>query len=309
MTRANLLAGAFLAGLLCLPRAGACQSGEMPSASDFAKQVVYQIRPSQTDPAIQRFDEPHVVVFDPAALGAHVPLVVFMPGTGGKPANTGRLLRVVASLGYRVLGLEYDDEPAVVEICSRDPRPSCSGDFRHTRIFGDRTTSLVKDPPADCIVNRLVKLLEYLERQHPGSGWDGYLAGSDPDWSRIVISGLSQGAGMAAYIAKHESVARVVLFSSPWDFFGRDRSLAPWLMAPSATPPERWFAEYHERENTAGLIARAYRVLRIPAENVRVFELPIPPDLHLNHSNPFHVSTVKVPGYEPQWRFLFGQPL
>jgi dienelactone hydrolase len=307
MTFANSLGCALLAGLLCLAREGVVLAQQTPSTSDFAGQVVYLIKPSQTDPATQLFDEPHLVVFHPA-LSADAPLVVFMPGTGGEPTNYTRLLRVVASRGYRALGLEYEDEPAVLEVCSRDPRPSCSGNFRHRRIFGEGTTLFVKTPPAESIVNRLVKLLEYLDRQHPGNGWNSYLAAGRPDWGRIVVSGLSQGAGMAAYIAKRESVARVVLFSSPWDFVGRDRTLAPWLSEPSATPPERWFAEYHEREITAALIARAYRVLRIPPENIRVFGLPIPPGLHFGHTNEFHVSTVKLPAYEAQWRFLFGEP-
>jgi hypothetical protein len=84
--------------------------------------------------------------------------------------------------------------------------------------------------------------------------------------------------------------------------------LAPWLAEPSATPPERWFAEYHEHEDTAALIARAYRVLGIPPENIRVFDLPVPPQMN-GHTNKFHVSTAKLPEYEPQWRFLFGRPL
>jgi predicted esterase len=306
MTAANSFGLALLASLLWLAH-GVSMAQETPAAGDPTGQVVYLIKPSQTDSAIQRFDEPHVVVFEPAA-SAHAQLVIFMPGTGGKPANTLRLLRVVASLGYRVVGLEYDDEPAVVEVCPHNPRPSCSGDFRHERIFGDGTPSIVNNPQAESIVNRLVKLLDYLDRQYPRSGWGSYLTGAGPDWSQIIVSGLSQGAGMAAYIAKREPVARVVLFSSPWDFFGLDRTPAPWLFEPSATPPERWFAEYHKRENTAGMIARAYSVLRIPPENVRVFDLPIPPGVHFGQSNEFHISTVKVPAYEPQWRFLFGHP-
>ena len=113
---------------------------------------------------------------------------------------------------------------------------------------------------------------------------------------------------MAAYIAKRESVARVVLFSSPWDYFGSAQTLAPWLYDASATPPQRWFAEYHKHENTATLIARAYRVLKIPSENILIFDLPIPPGMRRGHSdNPFHGSTIRVPDYEPQWRVLFGR--
>ncbi len=88
---------------------------------------------------------------------------------------------------------------------------------------------------------RLVKLLQYLDVQHPDEHWGDYLIGGEPNWSRIVISGHSQGAGMAAYIAKRKAVARVVLFSSPWDYVKSSRQPAPWLSETSATPPERWF--------------------------------------------------------------------
>lgn len=269
-------------------------------------QVVYRVKPSQTDPAIQHFDENHYVVLNPAASG-HEQLVVFLPGTDGKPMGSARLLHVVASQGYRVIGLEYNDEPAVVKVCPRDLSPDCSGEFRRERISGDAPHHFTRSPPAETIVNRLVKLLEYLDQQHPQEQWGSYLNNGAPDWSRIVVSGLSQGAGMAAYIAKHESVARVVLFSSPWDYYGsRQEILAPWLSEASATPPERWFAEVHKREHTAGLIVRAYKALQIPPENILVFNLDIPPGVHTHSDNPFHTTTVKLPGYEPQWRVLFG---
>src|SRR6266566_5654714 len=43
-----------------------------------------------------------------------------------------------------------------------------------------------------------------------------------PKWGRIVLAGQSQGAGMAAFIAKRQAAARVILFSSPWDFVVSD---------------------------------------------------------------------------------------
>jgi hypothetical protein len=267
--------------------------------------LIQQIRPSETDPAITRFNEPHYVVFD-RELSSETNLVVFMPGTDGKPTNAVKFLNVVATFGYRVIGLEYDDEPAVVQVCPNSPLTSCSKDFREQRIFGSDPRSPVQNPQSETIVNRLVKLLEYLQERDPSQHWDAYLLDGQPRWSRIVVSGLSQGAGMAAYIAKKRAVARVVLFSSPWDFQRSSRELAPWLVDPSATAPERWFAEYHRREKTAALIAGAYQALRIPQANVRVFDLDLPRDMKFKSENPFHVSTIKVPAYAPEWEFLFG---
>jgi hypothetical protein len=267
--------------------------------------TVFQIKPSATDPQITHFDAPNYVLFDDTS-SPQQELVVFLPGTNGRPRNGERLFHVIVAQGYRVIGLEYNDEPAVVQVCPRNPSPSCSEAVRQRRIFGIDSTNIVENTRAESIVGRLVSLLKYLDEHDPERQWGSYLAGNEPNWRRIVVSGLSQGAGMAAYIAKQREVARVVLFSSPWDFYGSSKELAPWLREPSATPPQRWFAEYHQRENTAALIARAYRQLRIPTENIRIFNLDVPPDIKVNSENPFHGSTIKVPEYADQWAFLFG---
>ncbi len=269
-------------------------------------ETVYSVLPSQTDPAIAQFNEPNVALIGKNE-GANAQLAVFLPGTGGRPMNVMSLLRVIAGQGYRVIGLEYNDEPAVVQVCPRDPDLACSGDFREERIFGGKDGAAVQNPPQETIVHRLVALLRYLDRQYPADNWKHYLAGDEPDWSKIVMSGLSQGAGMSAYIAKRRAVARVVLFSSPWDFSGRERQLAPWLAWPSATPPERWFAEYHRREKTADLVAQAYAVLRIPADHIQVFDLDLPEGKGGGGGNPFHGSTVHLEGYVPQWQMLYGR--
>jgi hypothetical protein len=118
---------------------------------------------------------------------------------------------------------------------------------------------------------------------------------------------------MAAYVARQASVARVVLFSSPWDNYGPRHTLAPWLAGPGATPPDRWFAAYHEKEPTAALIARAYDALRIPSSQIRIFRLepaiageprPYHPSVVGNGATPRHPDG--TPAYLDDWRFLLG---
>jgi hypothetical protein len=299
--RRNRLGMGVLAALSFLYSAFA-----LPGIADAGNLTTQEILPSETDPSITRFNEPSVIVFDEQT-PADSPLVVFVPGTGGKPGNVVHMLRIVAGQGYRVIGLEYDDEPAVVQVCPRDPDRNCSANFRAQRIFGGSGRSPVGNTQSETIVNRLVKLLGYLQEHDAARHWDGYLLNGEPNWSRIVVSGLSQGAGMAAYIAKRKAVARVVLFSSPWDYIGASRELAPWIGEPSATPPDRWFAEYHRRENTAALLARSYKVLQIPSDHIRVFDLDLPKDMKIKSNNPYHGSTVRIPAYEPEWQFLFGK--
>jgi hypothetical protein len=270
--------------------------------------VVRPVTPSAADPGVRRFDDPSLAIAT-KGLAPDAPLALFLTGTGGKPANAPVLLRTIADQGYRVLALEYDDEPAVVQVCPRDPDPACSAKFRQMRIDGGGPgVGGVTNPPAEGIVARLVAALRALDASAPGEGWGGYLDGGQPRWDRIVVSGLSQGAGMAAFLAKAHLVRRVVLFSSPWDFTGPERRLAPWIAGPSATPPERWWAEYNKRENTADLLARSYVALGIPADHVLVFDRPIPPNLHPTGPNPYHPITIRDPGYAPQWRVLYGAP-
>ena len=238
----KLLAGVAFGALSI----GLAAAQAVPQATPAHELQVLRIKPSEADPGVKDFDDANLIVVDRLA-AARPPLVVFLPGTGGRPGNVQGLLEVVAGQGYRVIGLQYDDEPSVVQLCPRQPDAECSERFRRERIFGgEGAEAPVHNPAAETIVRRLVMLLRSLDRQDPQSHWADYLAGDEPEWSRIVVSGLSQGAGMAAYIAKQRPVARVVLFSSPWDFQGPERTLAPWLGQASRTPPERWYAEFHQ---------------------------------------------------------------
>jgi hypothetical protein len=277
--------------------------------------IRYWITPASADSSIHRFNEPQYVVFE-RHVKSTAPLFVFLPGTDGRPANTTEFANTAARQGYRVIGLSYNDVPAVAQICPRDPDPRCAEKVRQKRIFGEDDTRLIDDRREESIVNRLVKLVEKLQREHPDDGWADYLENGKPRWARIALSGLSQGAGMAAFIAQKNAVARVVLFSSPWDNYGRQRTLAPWVTAgPKATPPERWFAAYHQSEPMAPVIARAYSALRIPSDHIRVFSLE-PARVNAKGEIPYHPSGVAnaatprrpdgTPAYLDDWRFLAG---
>jgi len=244
---------------------------------------------------------------------ADVPLLVFMPGTGGAPRNTTEFADVAARQGYRVIGLEYDDVPAVGQICPRDPDPTCAERVRRKRIFGDDVSGRIDDRPEESIESRLVHVLALLDREHPGEGWGQYVKDGHPAWERIAVSGLSQGAGMAAYIARQKEVARVILFSSPWDSYGRMQTLAPWVRGSGATPVERWYGVFHRREAQAAQIARAYSALGIPSSHVRAFDLDPAPRAP---EGAFHPSVVGngptprladgTPAYLPEWLWMLG---
>ncbi|MDB5703768.1 MAG: hypothetical protein JWN66_884 [Sphingomonas bacterium] len=297
---------AAIAVLLALIAAGARAAPDPPPDTLPAPLLERRILPSEADPAVKQFDDPNIAVTSPG-LPRGAPLAVFLPGTNGKPEHALDLLRVIAGQGYRALGLHYDDRPAVVAKCPADPDPDCSARFREMRVSGTGGPAVVDNPVAEAIVPRLVATLRALDRREPDQGWGGYLDGGEPRWDRIVLSGLSQGAGMAAFIAKQHKLRRVVLFSSPWDFTGPDRKPAPWLSLPSATPMDRWQAEYNRRENTAAQIALAYAALAIPPANIRIFDLDLPADRPATGANPYHAITIGDLRYTPQWRAMYGR--
>jgi hypothetical protein len=280
----------------------------LPAAARAAPAMIERmVKPSALDPAVTHFDEAHVIV-RPKDAAPDAPLALFMPGTSGRPQNVVTLLRVAAAQGYPTIGLEYDDEPAVVQVCPRQRDADCSAQFRRMRVEGTGPgVPGVQNSAAESISGRLSALLKALDKVAPTEGWGRYLDGDRPRWDRIVVSGLSQGAGMAAYIGKTRLVRRVVLFSSPWDFTLPGRKLAPWIAGASATPPSRWYAEYHRREATADLLAKSYDTLGIPAGHVLVFDRSLPGTPSPSNPNPFHGSTVRDVGYAPQWRTLYGK--
>jgi pimeloyl-ACP methyl ester carboxylesterase len=310
-SRPQSLLGAILtsAATIAVSAAVLLPSSALAEETDtFGGLTVHHIYPTEIDPDVgPQFNHVNYVAHKTGTAPSDQ-VVLFLPGTGGDPEGYWRVLRTVAADGYRVIGLEYNDVPAVAQVCPQNPDPACSGSFREERIFGDATNAPVDEPQDETIVNRLIKLIDYLDRQHPDEGWGRYLDGGKPDWSKFVVSGHSQGAGHAAYVAKKHSVARVVLFSSPWDDYGPDHKVAPWIPEKAATPPELWFAEYHEREDTRDLIEAAYAALPILKDNLFVFNLGLAPDQNPDGENPYHVSTVLNTGYVPQWRAMFGSP-
>ncbi len=275
--------------------------------------VEYRVTPRETDPRILRFDEAHLVLFDKTKPPSSN-LLLFLPGSGARAASVSAFLGGAAALGYRVVSLSYNDLPAIVAVCPRDPDPACSAKVRQKRIFGDDVTTRIDDTPAEAIVNRLTRLLLKLDHDHPTEAWGEYLVEAAPKWERIAVAGHSQGAGMAAYIAQRKRVARVILFSGPGDYQARERRLAPWIGAgPGATPADCWFGAYHRKENAAELVARAYQALRVPEAHTRV--LTLEPERGIG-DNPYHLSVVGngttpraadgSPAYSEDWRFLLG---
>lgn len=283
--------------------------------TDDGGRIVHAVSPDKTDPAIRRYLRDNIAVVRKDALQGDGRLFLYLVGTGGAPDDAKLIVDTAARQGYHVISLMYNDMPATAQACQKDPEPKCAGNFREKRIFGTNVTSDIDDRPEESVVHRLSAMLTFLDRSYPKEGWGAFADGNAIHWDRIAVSGHSQGAGIAAYIAKRHPVARVALFSSPWDYYhagGPDgpRTVSPWLNDASATPADRWFAACHQKEPQAANIAIAYRALAIPADHVRIFTLS-PRDGHSEHGSVSSDSATPraadgTPAYLDDWKFLIG---
>jgi dienelactone hydrolase len=263
--------------------------------------VVLKIRPSDTDSEIRAADTPHYITYDKNSKQGH--LLLFMPGTGGI-AERGPvdLFSTAVKQGYRVINLSYINIPAVAQVCRGQilmNNPNSAEEFRNKRIYGTTDTTLIKDEPQESILNRFTKLLQYLAKNDSDGNWDYYLKNGTPRWDRIAVSGQSQGGGMAAFIAKREIVARVIIFSGGWDYSSKNE-IAKWYYGKSKTPSDRWYGTYHVLEPIAKTIEETYKAMNIPNDHIFPFNLEAP------EGKKPHSNGVRNPLYKDQWIELLG---
>ncbi len=225
--------------------------------------TVRWIAPADTDPAIDDWLEPHFVALD-AAVPSRGRLLVFFPGSGALPSQYTEFVRFAAGLGFHAIGLRYPNSWSVnFDLCGFSTDADCHERVRSEILDGGDSSALIQVGPANCIINRLVKLLLHLDHQYPGEGWGQYLAAGLPRWNRIVTAGHSQGGGHAAFIAKRYSVARVVMLAGGTDlFFGWPRRYAPWLSG-HTTPAARYYGLVHEQDSADAYLG-AWEILGLP---------------------------------------------
>ncbi len=273
---------------------------------------IIEVHPSSTDPEITYWDTAHVAYYDPAI--SNNKLMLWLTGTNGTTSNIPRDFFVTAlEQGYRIIALSFISVPAVASICRGaylDNNSDCAAEFRRRRIYGDNDFSMIPDQPHDAIIPRFVKLLQYLSGADPDANWQLYLdeGMNKPQWSKIVISGQSQGGGMGQYIAQYEKLDRVISFSGGWDYSNSDsKKIADWYFNENVTPMEKWYATYNVNENTANIIKEICIALQIPSAQVFALDKPLRDNSSLaGKSNPYHGDGLHNSAYRPVWIEMLG---
>ena len=213
-----------------------------------AKVTSFPVIPSKTDPEIKTFDEPHWMYVNRDIVIKHKAdvardrheLLLWLTGTGGKGHDARGFSKLAADLGYHVVSLMYpNDIPA--SACANDKNPQAFEVFRMAIIQGGHATYSIRRKEmsierSESIENRLIKLLQHLQKLRPEENWSQFLnENGSIKWESIAVAGQSQGGGHAALIGIQHRVARVMCFGAPCP--GLEKYLFCRLTPISLAPP------------------------------------------------------------------------
>ncbi|MEO1616413.1 MAG: hypothetical protein AAFV88_11225 [Planctomycetota bacterium] len=193
------------------------------------------------------------------------------------------------------------------------------GDIRLEAATGEDHNPLVSIPKPDGAAARSLHFVQWLAENHPEGNWQQFLTDDHSDllWDKVILSGISHGSTTAARWAKHQKVARVVMFSGPRD------QLESWQGFESATPANRYFGFTHVLDGgwTGDHYCRSWQMLGLAefGSIVNVDDTQAP----FNHSrrlitncdvqgNSRKAHSIVVRGreqWDSVWKYLFTHPV
>lgn len=215
------------------------------------------ISPRDTDPLIQTDLAPHLVAIDPASHDQRL-LYVHLVGSCGIATVNRVIVSHAAAMGFHAIGITYPNCPSVTDLSQGSEDPDVHAKIRAERLYGQPVSDLVDVGPHDSVVNRVVKLVEFLDAAHPDENWGQFLTDSGaPRWQRLIVGGHSQGSGHAAFLAKDHPLGGALLFGGPGDGFAGG-SLAPWVFEPAVTPAWRRVGFTHRLDSVFNRATDSY---------------------------------------------------
>ncbi|MDQ3043224.1 MAG: IPT/TIG domain-containing protein [Acidobacteriota bacterium] len=295
----------------------------------YAQRQSILVAPQTTDPNITTNLNNHYVSVN-RSVAQKNQLFLFFPGTGGVPVNCQQINNTAADLGFHAVNLTYPNDEPVNGLCGgTNTDLDCYGNVRLEIKDGVDRSNLVSVNRANSIENRLVKLLIHLRNTAPNQDWGQFLLDDNSiNWSKIIVSGHSQGGGHAGIIGRFHSVARVVMFAA-MDFNAATNSVANWIRLPNNTPnataPDKFFGFSHQRDEMVNFTLLSNRVWTAYGMNnfgaITNVDAANPPynNTHSLTSNAdcanFHGCIVVdarlvfqngIPVYKPVWEYLLS---
>jgi hypothetical protein len=205
---------------------------------------LHEITPIQTDSLITGNSVLHQARVS-AEGGSLNKLMLFLPGTNASPQDYELFQETAAELGYHSIGLSYENVFSInLQVCPGTTDPTCHGRARREIWLGsDLHDSIEVDYP-NSILNRLIRLLAYLDINHPSENWGQFLSeDAEINWNATVIAGHSQGAGHAAMGSKLFGMNRVIMFS--WIDWIQPGMNPAWITSAGQTADSAYFGFIH----------------------------------------------------------------
>ncbi len=204
--------------------------------------VITQVRASLTDPAIAIEAQRHQVFYNPDCVPNNK-LLLHLVGTFDNPASTTYFPSLAANNGFKAISLKYENGVSGTTACTFRADPDCHWKYHQEVLFGTDTSTHVSVDTTNSIINRVTKLLIHLDITYPTQNWGIYLTSSNEvDWSKVTVSGHSQGGGHMAFLAKTKLVERVITFASPNDYSTFFSNSASWMGTAGVTPDSSYYA-------------------------------------------------------------------
>lgn len=208
-----------------------------------AQNISVLITPNQTDNNYATTDANNYVIRNTKT---HLnKLFLFIGGSSSIPKDYNYICDHGATIGLDVISLSYPNSVSTLSILSSND-PNVFKNFRDEICFGNQVSSVVDVNVLNCITTRATKLLIFLKNTYPTENWGQYLSSTNTIlWSKVILSGHSQGAGHACYLGKYYLADRVVMFSGPNDYSTYFNSPANWLSQIGQTPLSKHFSLLH----------------------------------------------------------------
>jgi hypothetical protein len=281
---------------------------------DKADNVVVLVQPLQTDGNYSSADKNHYVVRNNKT---HLnKLLLFIGGSYSNPPDYHFVSDHGATIGLDVINLSYPNDVATAPLGTSSDK-FIFDNYREELCFGAQVSNEVSVDVLNCITTRTIKLLQYLSKTYPDQNWGQYLTTTNTlQWSKIIVSGHSQGSGHACFLGKKNLVDRVVMFAGPNDYSTFFSAPANWLTISGQTSLTKYFSLLHTQDEivpfsnqvanlrglgllTAGQNPTLVDNLTTPYSNAHSLSLNIP--AISNHASPIG-GNAKLPSI---WTYMF----
>jgi hypothetical protein len=176
-------------------------------------------------------------------------VLLHLVGTYSDPAGDFRFAERACAQGYAAIEPMYKNRDSVRSTCANDP--ACYETFHQEIIYGTPVAAAPIDVnAANSLLSRARSLATRLITGDAAfTGWSAIATSlKGNDWSKVALSGHSQGSGHALFLARDFNAERLIILAGPADRLNDgqpNHAAVPWITAMATTPPKTPIANFY----------------------------------------------------------------